>query len=90
MLVLVAYDVAEDKRRRKMFQRLKNYGDPRLKSVFECWARESAIKRLQQDLGELLEPGEDSVRCYLLCEECEQRIAAQTRRPAGHAGAVIV
>ena len=90
MFVLVAYDIAKDTRRRKMFQRLKNYGNPRLKSVFECWGRESAIRRLQRELGQLLEPAEDSVRCYVLCEECEQRIAAQTRRPLAYDGAVIV
>lgn len=90
MLVIVAYDIPDDKRRREVFRCLKNFGDPRLRSVFECWVSPSALTALQRELAWMLKFHEDNVRCYLLCEQCEKRVAAQCRRPAGHSEAVIL
>jgi CRISPR-associated protein Cas2 len=90
MLVVVAYDIPDDKRRREVFRCLKNFGDPRQRSVFECWVSPYTLTTLQRELAWILEFREDSVRCYLLCEQCEKRVAAQHRRPPGHSEAVIL
>lgn len=90
MLVIIAYDISDDKRRKEIFRYLKDVGDPRLRSVFECWVNPSTLSRLRRELAWMLEADEDSVRCYLLCEQCERRVAAHHRRPPGYNGAVIL
>lgn len=90
MLIVVAYDITDDKRRKEVFRRLKDFGDPRLRSVFECWVTPSALARLQRELAWIVKVHEDSVRCYFLCEQCEKRVAAHQRRPPGHDEAVIL
>ncbi len=90
MLVIIAYDIPDNKRRREVFRYLKNFGEPRLRSVFECWVDSATFAQLQRGLVWIVESGEDSVRCYLLCAHCERRIAAHQRRPRGYSEAVIL
>lgn len=90
MLVVVAYDIPDNKRRREVFRCLKGFGNSRLRSVFECWVNPSALTRLQRELAWIVKFHEDSVRCYLLCERCERRVAAHQRRPRGQNEAVIL
>jgi CRISPR-associated protein Cas2 len=90
MLIIVAYDIPNNKRRRKVFRCLKDFGDPRLRSVFECWVTPAALTRLQRELAWLLRFNEDSVRCYFLCEHCEKQVAAHERRPPGQRESVIL
>lgn len=90
MLVIIAYDIPDNKRRREVFHYLKDFGEPRLRSVFECWVDPTTFAQLQRGLAWIVESREDSVRCYLLCAHCERRIAAHQRRPRGYSGAVIL
>lgn len=90
MLVIVAYDIPDNKRRREVFRCLKDFGEPRLRSVFECWADPSTFAQLQREFAWLVESQEDSVRCYLLCAHCERWVAAHKRRPRGYREAVIL
>jgi len=67
MLYLVAYDIADDRRRDDVATLLSGYG-PRVQlSVFECdlpSAREAAL--LRGKLRKLIEPAEDQIRLYPL------------------------
>jgi CRISPR-associated protein Cas2 len=90
MLIVVAYDITDDKRRKKVFRLLKDFGDPRLRSVFECWVTPSTLGRLQRELGWIVKAHEDSVRCYFLCEQCEKRVEVRQRRPRGRDEVVIL
>jgi CRISPR-associated protein Cas2 len=67
---VIAYDIADDRRRDDVATLLSGYG-PRVQlSVFECElrsAREAA--RLRVKLRELIEPAEDQIRLYPLDEK---------------------
>lgn len=45
MLLVVAYDVANDRRRVRLHTLLLGYGDPVQESVFECMVTERKSKR---------------------------------------------
>ena len=75
MFVVITYDIPHDKRRTKLSKLLLDYGGTRVqRSVFECFLAEQAWKKLQAAMETLLEATEDSIRCYILCENCQARI----------------
>lgn len=77
--MLITYDVAttsrEGRRRlRKVAQACKNYGQRAQKSVFECLVEPEQWVLLRDELLNLIEPDEDSVRFYPLDENVRQKI----------------
>ncbi len=58
---LVCYDVADDKRLRKVFKTCRNYGDHLQFSVFECDLTPQEKARFEAELGELIDNSEDQV-----------------------------
>jgi CRISPR-associated protein Cas2 len=58
---LVCYDVADDKRLRKVFKTCKNYGDHLQFSVFECDLTPQEKARFESELGDLIDNTEDQV-----------------------------
>lgn len=68
--VLVSYDVVEDKRRAQIMKTLAGYGQRVQYSVFECELRPGDLDSLKARLKLLLNPDEDDVRIYQLCETC--------------------
>jgi CRISPR-associated protein Cas2 len=73
---VVAYDIADDRRREDVATLLSGYG-PRVQlSVFECdlrTRREAAA--LRSRLRELIDPIEDQVRLYPLDERTARQVA---------------
>jgi CRISPR-associated protein Cas2 len=69
MRYVVAYDIADDRRREDIATLLSGYG-PRVQlSVFECDLRTRAeAASLQAKLRELIDPIEDQVRLYPLAD----------------------
>lgn len=63
MLVLVVYDIADDKRRLKLSNFLEGYGRRVQESVFECFISLDEMKKLH---GQVLKrvKGDDNVRFY--------------------------
>jgi CRISPR-associated protein Cas2 len=57
----VCYDIADDKRLRRVFKACKNYGDHLQYSVFECDLNPTEKLSLERDLGELIKHDEDQV-----------------------------
>lgn len=78
MLIVVAYDIVDDKRRRELHDLLKDFGSPRQKSLFECDLDGGKIVRLRWAVKGIIEPGEDSVRCYFICPKCEKKLPTGT------------
>jgi CRISPR-associated protein Cas2 len=79
MLMLITYDVAtttrEGRRRlRRMAQACKNYGQRVQKSVFECTVEPDQWVVLRDDLLQIVNPAEDSLRFYTLDENVRRRI----------------
>jgi CRISPR-associated protein Cas2 len=68
MLVIVAYDVTDDRRRSEIASELKNYGQRVQRSVFECHLDREQVAELQRVIGKLIDMEKDSVRYYYLCK----------------------
>jgi CRISPR-associated protein Cas2 len=58
---LVCYDIADDKRLRKVFQTMRNYGDHLQFSVFECQFTQTDLARCRFDLAQIIHHDEDQV-----------------------------
>jgi CRISPR-associated protein Cas2 len=58
---LVCYDIAHDKRLRKVFKTCRNYGDHLQYSVFECDLSESELVKFERELREIINHDEDQV-----------------------------
>ena len=74
MLILVSYDVREDRRRLRLADTLKDFGKRVQLSVFECRLEEGQLERLRARMAQLIDETEDSVRIYRLCGECAGRL----------------
>lgn len=90
MFIVVSYDIASDKRRRRVFKTMKNYGLRAQYSVFECLLSAAQIKEMKARVRPLLNPQQDSVRYYLLCEACHGRAAVQGNGAILREQAVII
>lgn len=75
MFVVISYDISNNRRRLKVSRLLENFGGARVQlSVFECHLEAAHWPRLQKRLQQLIKNDEDSVRFYVLCENCQGRI----------------
>jgi CRISPR-associated protein Cas2 len=73
MYFVVAYDVPNSRRRRKILETLKNYGFPVQLSVVEGELDADRLQRMRAELKRLIEPRQDRVRLYRLCATCYYR-----------------
>jgi CRISPR-associated protein Cas2 len=64
MLVLVVYDIADDKRRVKLATFLEGYGRRVQESVFECFISLEEMKKLHDKIKKRVKLQEDNVRLY--------------------------
>jgi len=71
MLIVVSYDVVNDRRRTRLAHALKDFGVRVQYSVFECLLDAEALETLRRRAEKLIDPSEDSLRIYRLCRECE-------------------
>lgn len=74
LLYLIAYDIPNDKRRTKTHKILSGFGDWTQYSVFECFLDKRELVSLRAKLQDVLDPAEDSVRIYPLCDACQKRV----------------
>jgi CRISPR-associated protein Cas2 len=72
--VVVAYDITNNRRRKRVSDRLCRDGSRVNLSVFEVLVTESNLKRLRADLTGLMQPGTDTIIYYLICLDCIARI----------------
>jgi len=63
-MILVAYDIADPKRLRKVAKLLESYGLRAQNSTFELDISESELKLLKSSLSEIVEEQEDKVFIY--------------------------
>ncbi len=85
-LVVVAYDISDDRRRGRVANTLLSFGARIQGSVYELWLTPRQLEAMWHAVGELSMP-EDLIRCYALCGACERRIRSYgmrqpERRPA--------
>jgi len=79
---VVAYDVSDDSRRRRIHKLLLDFGVPVQYSVFECRLSRAEGLRLNTLLSRLIKPNEDHVRIYRLCAACEDQAERLAGPPA--------
>ncbi|KMW26341.1 MAG: CRISPR-associated endonuclease Cas2 [Clostridiales bacterium] len=65
-LVLVIYDISNDKKRRELVKYLQSYGGRVQRSAFECIMTKKLYKNLVKDIKKYMDPKTDSIRIYKL------------------------
>ena len=73
MLIVVSYDIPDQRRRTKVAKLLEGAGSRVLESVFELDLTPQQWAKLRARLGKKLNPAEDKARAYLLCQTCGAR-----------------
>lgn len=80
MFVVVSYDIVDDKKRGKMSNLLKDYGTRVQYSVFECDIEGKYLEQLVREALKFINPDEDSLKIYQLCQGCLSRIESHGRK----------
>ena len=70
MLIVVSYDIVDDKKRNQLAKKLLNFGKRVQYSVFECDLNKQQIEQMKKQTLKFVNPDEDSLRIYKLCEHC--------------------
>jgi CRISPR-associated protein Cas2 len=78
-MIVVVYDISNDRRRTRLHKKLKNYGTPVQYSVFECLLTSEEIAQMKAEVRRILKPRLDHVRYYQLCTACRRRIEVTGR-----------
>lgn len=91
MYLVISYDIKNDRRRTKIHDLLKNYGERIQYSVFECELNRKEYQQLRDALDPLIDVEEtDSVRFYRLCGECRRKLEHIGGRSARDNTAIII
>ena len=70
---LIAYDIRDPKRLRKVAQKLESFGDRVQYSIFRCRLDRETLERLRWELSELMAPI-DSLLVMPICRQCAAKI----------------
>ncbi len=70
-LVLVIYDISNDKKRRELVKYLKSYGGRVQYSAFECIMTKKLYKAMIKNLKNYMDSKTDSIRVYRLNRDNE-------------------
>lgn len=73
-LVLVIYDISENKRRNKLFKILEGYGKSVQKSAFECFINDNQLNEVIEKSLVHINKEKDSLRIYKLSGASEKLI----------------
>ena len=74
MLVVVSYDIEDDKTRTRLAHKLKDFG-PRVQlSVFEADVTSKELPELYKLLKQVELGEDDSIRVYHFCEACFKKV----------------
>ena len=71
-MYVIAYDIADDRRRNRIARLLEGYGERVQYSVFEAWLNDTELQKLRQRLEKAVKE-EGTVRIYTLCAACREK-----------------
>ena len=74
MLVLVVYDIPDDKRRLKLSNFLEGYGRRVQFSVFECFLTLDEMRQLHDKVKKRVKSEEDNVRFYWISRDAVSQV----------------
>ena len=89
-LVVVVYDISNDRRRTRLHKRLQDFGTPVQYSVFECLLDAEQLKGMQEAVNKIIRPRLDHVRYYVICGSCRKRVVVSGRREVTKKADVLV
>lgn len=72
-IVLVIYDIVDNKRRNKMVASLEKYGLRVQKSAFEAYITKKQYEKMEREITKLIDTEEDSLRIYFLANHTSVR-----------------
>lgn len=73
-MIVVSYDVPDDRRRTRLAHALKDFGERVQYSVFECRLTGEQVGRLRKRVVAEIDAGEDRVRIYRFCDDCGEKV----------------
>ncbi|MFH1491020.1 MAG: CRISPR-associated endonuclease Cas2 [Pseudomonadota bacterium] len=87
MFYLVCFDIVDDRKRSRTVKIIKEYGVRVQKSVFECSGlTEERFLKMKDRLDATVDATEDTVRYYVLCRGCMNKVELSGIGPKPHAG----
>jgi CRISPR-associated protein Cas2 len=78
---VIAYDIADDKRRDRVVKALKGTGFRVQYSLFEAELSEESLLELRMSINRVIDIGEDSVIYYSRCGHCRQDVIRDGHTP---------
>lgn len=72
-IILIIYDIADNKRRLKMVECLEKYGLRVQKSAFEAYITKKQYETLEREASSIVDTEEDSLRIYFLANHTAVR-----------------
>lgn len=73
-MVVVVYDIPDDKRRLKLSNFLEGYGNRIQLSVFECFLSLEEMRELYEKVQKRVKSNEDNVRFYWISDDAVSRV----------------
>lgn len=73
-LYVIAYDIADDVRRRKVVKVLEPIGIRINWSVFECMLTSLQLEKTKDVLKNLIKNKEDTIAIYPICRDCFSKV----------------
>ncbi len=74
MLMVVAYDIRDPRRLARVARHCEDYGGRVQYSVFEVRLNADQFDRFWDELQTLIEPREDRLVAYRVCQDCARKI----------------
>ena len=74
MFYVISYDIPDDQRRTQLAKTLKGFGTRVQYSVFEAHLTHSQFDQMKRAVANIIDPDEDAVRYYALCNACVGRV----------------
>ena len=88
---LLTYDIADPKRLAKVARAMEAVGERVQDSVFEAYLNPPELARLLKKMEKVMNLKEDSLRVYLLCGACREKIKCLGQgKVTAHPGVMIV
>lgn len=74
---MIAYDIVDDRTRRRVEKTLLDCAARVQESVFEGFFTHAGLRALRRDLAERIDPRRDAIRFYPLCGWCRENLSWQ-------------
>jgi CRISPR-associated protein Cas2 len=74
MHTVVAYDIADPKRLRRVAKIMEDYAERMQKSVFEAELEPWVFRRMRRRIEDVIDPEKDGVKYYRLCGACRKEL----------------